>query len=167
MKAVTLYQPWATLIVDGWKTIETRNWRPPEYAIGQRIAIHAGKTLIHGIEIPLRSEIIKAYGTPWHDAMPFGMVLGTAVLKMVRQVARVEGDRAYFGISTTANSVEIDIYGDFSAGRWLWFLEDIQKFERPIPARGRHMLWEFDSNDIPAPSQALSQSGQLSFLISQ
>lgn len=44
MKALTIRQPWATLIALGVKTIETRSWRAPKALIGQRIAIHAGAT---------------------------------------------------------------------------------------------------------------------------
>ena len=43
MRALTLYEPWATLIAEGHKQFETRNWRPPAARIGERIAIHAGK----------------------------------------------------------------------------------------------------------------------------
>ena len=45
MKALTIRQPWATLIALGVKTIETRSWRAPKALIGQRVAIHAGKAL--------------------------------------------------------------------------------------------------------------------------
>jgi len=44
MKAITLHQPWATLIALNVKRIETRSWRAPASLIGQRIAIHAGAT---------------------------------------------------------------------------------------------------------------------------
>jgi hypothetical protein len=43
MKAITLYQPWATWIMLGWKTIETRTRDRFKSLKGQRIAIHAGK----------------------------------------------------------------------------------------------------------------------------
>lgn len=43
MRALTIRQPWATLIALGVKTIETRSWRAPRSLIGQTIAIHAGK----------------------------------------------------------------------------------------------------------------------------
>lgn len=43
MKALTVRQPWASLIALGVKTIETRSWRAPKALIGERIAIHAGK----------------------------------------------------------------------------------------------------------------------------
>ncbi len=42
MKALTVRQPWASLIVLGIKTIETRSWKLPAAMVGQRIAIHAG-----------------------------------------------------------------------------------------------------------------------------
>jgi activating signal cointegrator 1 len=37
MKAISLLQPWATLVVMGVKTIETRSWQTP----------HRGELLIH------------------------------------------------------------------------------------------------------------------------
>ena len=46
MKALTLHQPWASLIAEGPKTVETRSWSAPAWVIGQRIAIHAGKRQI-------------------------------------------------------------------------------------------------------------------------
>ena len=43
MKAITLHEPWATLIACGAKKIETRDWAPPRSLIGERIAIHAAR----------------------------------------------------------------------------------------------------------------------------
>lgn len=45
MKAISLWQPWASLIACGAKPFETRHWAPPGELIGQRIAIHAAKHL--------------------------------------------------------------------------------------------------------------------------
>lgn len=42
MKAVTLHQPWASLVALKVKTIETRSWPCPPSLIGQPLAIHAG-----------------------------------------------------------------------------------------------------------------------------
>ena len=39
MKALTVRQPWASLIALGVKTIETRSWRAPKALIGERIAM--------------------------------------------------------------------------------------------------------------------------------
>ena len=42
MKALTVWQPWATLISLGAKPYEFRGRRPPRSIVGTRIAIHAG-----------------------------------------------------------------------------------------------------------------------------
>jgi hypothetical protein len=41
MKAITIKQPWASLIVHGIKDIENRTWACPEKYIGHRVLIHA------------------------------------------------------------------------------------------------------------------------------
>lgn len=41
LPTITLWQPWASLVTLGIKTIETRSWAAPERLIGQRIGIHA------------------------------------------------------------------------------------------------------------------------------
>lgn len=41
MKAITIKQPWASLIVHGIKDIENRTWTCPKKYIGQRVLIHA------------------------------------------------------------------------------------------------------------------------------
>jgi hypothetical protein len=45
MKAISLWQPWASLIACGAKRFETRSWAPPRDLIGQPIAIHAAKKI--------------------------------------------------------------------------------------------------------------------------
>lgn len=48
MKAISLWQPWASLIACGAKPFETRSWAPPRDMIGQPIAIHAAKKIDKG-----------------------------------------------------------------------------------------------------------------------
>jgi len=48
MKAISLWQPWASLIACGAKVFETRHWAPPRELIGQPIAIHAAKKIDKG-----------------------------------------------------------------------------------------------------------------------
>ena len=42
MMAITVWQPWASLIAMGLKPYEFRGWAPPRAMIGKRIGIHAG-----------------------------------------------------------------------------------------------------------------------------
>ena len=41
MNCISLWQPWATAIALGLKTIETRSWPAPKSAIGHPLAIAA------------------------------------------------------------------------------------------------------------------------------
>ena len=41
MKAISIKQPWASLIVHGIKDVENRTWKCPQKYIGQRVLIHA------------------------------------------------------------------------------------------------------------------------------
>ncbi len=45
MKALSIWQPWASLIMSGHKKIETRSWPAPYSVRGQRIAIASTKTV--------------------------------------------------------------------------------------------------------------------------
>lgn len=118
MKAITLWQPWASLIALGVKTIETRSWGAPRSLIGQRIAIHAAK---RPAKFPdMKRLILETDPDVWNrwfaaglvsergelDFLPYGAVVGTSMLvDCVRMVARdddndddrpilVVGDRA-------------------------------------------------------------------------
>lgn len=59
-RAITLHQPWATLIALGVKTIETRSWSPPASAIGERLLIHAGA------KPPKPGTIVGKWQTSYH-----------------------------------------------------------------------------------------------------
>ena len=39
--------------------------------------------------------------------------------------------------------IPTDEYGDFSLHRWLWFLEDVERFEQPVPATGHQGFWNW------------------------
>lgn len=45
MRALSIQQPWADLILTGGKDVENRSWWPPKWMIGQRFYVHAGKTV--------------------------------------------------------------------------------------------------------------------------
>ena len=44
MKAISIKQPWASLIAHGIKDIENRTWKCPQKYIGQRVLIHASSS---------------------------------------------------------------------------------------------------------------------------
>ena len=147
MKTLTLYQPWASLIAYGVKTIETRSWAPPQGLVGQRIAIHAGKRVERdSLNFGTCKAIEKIYGPEWWRDIPVGVVLCTAVLTEAWRVVSFSG--GYFQTRFSVLGKEdqrarIDPYGDFGWGRWLWFLHDVIPYSSPITAVGRMGLWDW------------------------
>lgn len=147
MRAITLYQPWAQLIIVGAKLIETRSWAPPQWAIGTRIAIHAGKRIVEFPDQPEYREfneaVARLLGTNWVKEVPRGAVVGTALLKGRRQVRTLRD-------LPTGNEL---LFGEYGEGRWLWELDEIEAFDTPIPARGYQGLWTWDRNGTEEGTQ--------------
>lgn len=147
MKALTIWQPWAELIILGHKTMETRGWKP--YYSDRRIAIHAAayKRLPHEIYMEIAAAIgipPERYNGSWlyyieHriPAESFGAVIGTATIGRV-----LTSSEAVKVISLKEMAL-----GDYSPRRYAWELTDVQAFEKPIPARGQQGLWEWDGSE--------------------
>ena len=140
LKALTLHQPWASLIASNHKRIETRSWRPPEGLIGQRIAIHAGK-LQREPDEGLVAAVAACLGSAWRRNLPSGAVIATAKIKSVQ---RIESER-------DVPSGNEALFGDYTPGRWAWHLTDIRVLPKPIPARGYQKLWHWEYPDSVRP----------------
>ncbi len=131
LKAITLHQPWASLIAIGAKTVETRSWRPPEELLGQRIAIHASKQKIALKAGALSQEVDSKLGKDWRSKGIFGAVVATAKLQRVKKINNKKD----------IPSKKKALFGDYALGRWMWELTDIEKVEPPVPARGQRGFW--------------------------
>lgn len=124
MKALTIKQPWASLIMFGGKDIENRDWAAPRSLIGQRIAIHSSKKLDE-MEFEDAVDMCRARGLTWPDIKDEwkegGVILGT-----VRLVACVQKHPSPWFVD------------DFG-----FVLADPQPFKTPIPIRGALGFWEW------------------------
>lgn len=150
MKAITIWQPWATLIMAGAKPYEFRGWPAPRALRGQRIAIHAGSRAVKVAEIRdllirLRSAmswstaLVPEIATPllerWSlspTALPLGAILGTAVLG---QPVRSSEIVHQFG-GPVADSDRIEHCN------WAWPLSEIEVLEPYVPMRGAQGFWD-------------------------
>lgn len=143
MKALSLTQPWATLVAIGAKRIETRSWYT---AYRGRLAIHAAKGFpgwandICGRE-PFRSTLARAGYAP--DNLPRGCVIATCRLTSMKRVAGTglypmdwEWRQPDGGLVTYQPSENELAFGDFSIGRWLWLFADIEPLSVPVTCRG-------------------------------
>lgn len=136
MKALTLTQPWATLVILGVKGWETRSWWPRGIEIGDRIAIHAAKgwtrdDIDFAFDLAARDILPRALHAEPDTDLPRGAVLGTVVFTGYRPtVGMVPGE------------IEA-MLGDYSPGRWAWGLVSPRAFREPIPAKGALGLWDW------------------------
>lgn len=130
MKAISLWQPWASAIAIGVKKIETRGWST---SYRGPLAIHAAKTKDHlaFAQTPLaKAAIIQALKNvgdgritpPW--VWPLGAVVATCTLEDCVSVKWL-GDI----------SAEERLWGNYDPGRFGWMLSNVQWIE-PIPFRG-------------------------------
>lgn len=139
MKALSLWQPWASFIAIGAKPFETRAWSPPLWLIG--IAIHAAKKAVdadnrawareHGIEeLPMGAVVCTAILAGAYRVGPSRVGTG------LRIIAALPGSREMAVISA-------DEFGDYSDGRWAWLLADVARLRQPVPARGAQGFWDW------------------------
>lgn len=166
MKALTLHQPWASLIALGVKTIETRSWstkyRGP-------LAIHAGLKGAQG-ELDLFSCERDGSGyllrgpIAWPYRLPLGAIVATCTLVDVvlidslehdaeapREYERIVDFTLHQGLSHLrrmsggwgiTNVEDQRPFGDFTPGRFAWLLADVVRTE--TPAKGKQGLWNWD-----------------------
>ena len=73
LPAITLHQPWASLVAHGIKNVETRSWPPPHGIIGKRIAIHAGRTVVLNPDHETVAAIADIYGAGQWCQIPTGI----------------------------------------------------------------------------------------------
>lgn len=123
MRALSLIEPWATLIKEGRKTIETRSW-PSTYR--GPLAIHASKT--------------KPDRVACHEfgLYPDGMYPGTVVC-----IVEMTGCFKFDMFSLARIPAREIPYGDYSRGRYGFNLQLLHVLENPIPAKGSLSIWEW------------------------
>ena len=142
VKALTMTQPWASLVAIGENTIETRSWstryRGP-------LAIHAAKGFPADARALCRRqpyrEVVARHGYASADDLPLGCVIAVAILEDVlafdRSSLRGVRERARRG---ELPEHEAD-FGDFSPGRFGFVLRDVRRLAVPVPVRGMLGLW--------------------------
>lgn len=169
MKALTLTQPWATLVAIGAKRIETRSWST---SYRGPIAIHAAKGFP-------REDRQECFRSPFREALlggqirtvallPRGAVVATARLVDVLPIVGSQLPRGVKCVGLDDEGIvrgwapsemagqpmhvgeiqEVEheaAFGDYTPGRFGWLLADVVKLPEPIPARGSLGLWDWVS----------------------
>jgi len=145
MKAITILQPWASLIACGAKKIETRSWATKYRG---KIAIHAGQGKQY-MEFSKREPIfsclwnkeqIKMQLKERRDSLPYGAVI--AIADLVDCVEINESHEYYLKLHLEDGTNKEYAFGDYTLGRYAWLLENIQAI-KPVPAKGMQRIWNW------------------------
>lgn len=124
MKAITIRQPWASLICSGMKDIENRSWRTN---FRGRVLIHAAVSHGKKFRASLTDEQMKAaFSTIAEECMlkniPFGAIIGSVEI-----------------IDCTQNHPSIWA----EKGVWNWILANAELFPQAIPYKGKLSFWDY------------------------
>lgn len=152
MKAITLWQPWASLVAIGIKTIETRSWGVPHRG---PLAIHAAKRWDEEIaeacrqameELKKHGELLLRPECKLSGLLKFGGTLGCIVAVTLLVDCRQ--------MRKAPDAIEA-AFGNFGPGRWGWMLDGVEPVLPPVPCRGMQGLWDVPEEiaaRLPAPS---------------
>lgn len=126
MKVLTIKQPWATLIMQGYKRFEFRS-RQTKYR--GDLLIHAGK----GID----KEATKRLAKYIPKDLPAGKILGK--VKLVNCIKCDDN----FKEKCLKENKDIHAKSTFIE-KYAWQLEDVEVLNKPIEAKGKLSLWEYE-----------------------
>jgi hypothetical protein len=147
VKALSLWQPWATAIARGAKKIETRGWATK----------YRGPLLIHAARTKVGLDVVRAEPLLWaavlapvppqtivsaFQALPFGALVARCELVDCVSTNDVETLRAAcrrLGEKYSPHEREL---GNYDRGRWAWLLRDIRPLAEPVPMRAFQGLFE-------------------------
>lgn len=140
MKAISLWQPWASLMAAGYKSIETRSWEPRGLRSGQLVAIHAAKRWTRAerelcAEMPFNHSLTlaKVRGLWDFNNPPLGCVVAIARFE---RVAPTQG-----GVFEEISWEEYE-FGNFAPGRFGWIFSEVRALQ-PIPLRGAQGIFDW------------------------
>lgn len=125
MKVLTIKEPWATLIIEGYKKFEFRSWKTN----------YRGKILIHS-GLSLEKDMVerfKDYNLTYNP----GYIIGEAEITDCIKV-----DEKFNQELRKINPI---VYGRSNhAENYAWKLENIKKYDKPISCKGKLGLWNYE-----------------------
>jgi len=127
MRALTVSQPFASMIADGEKWVENRKWcsflRGP-------LAIHAGK----GTQYLSKKELLE---------YPSGIL---AVVNLVECVFlnSIRDLNHTYDLNNTGLTIGEILKHKHTEGPWCWILNEVFKLDEPIKCSGALGLWDWE-----------------------
>ncbi len=131
MKVISIKEPWASLIKEGIKQIETRSW-PTKYR--GELYIHTSKKVltkneqyIYKSQLALLESVDLKYGNIIAKCNLVDCKLMTEKL-----ISEIQKDNIEY------------LCGEYKVGNYAWYLESIVKLEKPILTKGQLGIWNYE-----------------------
>lgn len=147
-RALTLWEPWATLLVAGIKHFETRDWdtsfRGPLLITASKPSSESRRVFHAQMSEPVTVRALEAAGV-WP-------VQGPALVGIVDLASTFR-----MGRKTPVSELERHL-GNWTPGRFAWHVERPVRFASQVECRGRQGLW------VPEPELVLEAQRNLRLL---
>lgn len=125
MKTLTIKEPWATLIIEGYKSYEFRSWKTN----------YRGKILIHA-GLSLEKDSKKRF-EDYNLTYQMGNIIGEAEL--------VDCIKVDDKLQDELSNINPLVYAKTShKGEYAWKLENIKKYDKKIRVKGKLGLWNYE-----------------------
>ena len=124
MKVLTIKEPWASLIINGYKKYEFRSWKT---SYRGKILIHAGKSL--------EKEMLKKLNNYNLECIS-GAIIGEAEI--------VDCILVNTQLDNELRNIDSIVYGNNHIGSYAWKLENVKKYNKPIYINGKLGLWNYE-----------------------
>jgi hypothetical protein len=142
MKIISLLQPWATLLVQGHKRVETRSWNTKYRG---PIFIHASGTLNKKTEgmtpferASSNDHFIRCVTRPY--MMEFGKIIGMVNIDECLKIHRTYAPPQEYLEMLTPQELA---FGNYEVDRYMWFCSGAVEFKRPMPFKGERGVRDF------------------------
>lgn len=133
MKVLSITEPWATLIKENIKKIETRSWK----------TLYRGELYIHASSTKMAKET-KGNKELMNLIKNKDLNFGTIICKC-QLVDCIYMDEKF--LKEVKTNHQEYICGEYSLGRYAWILKNIEVLDHPIKVKGHLGLWNYSSND--------------------
>jgi activating signal cointegrator 1 len=135
---LSIWQPYASLAVHGFKEFETRSYPISKALLGQRIGIASTKRITAAQRALLRNETFHRFycqtNLPELKDLSHGCLIGTVVVRDCWKIAQCHLE----GVGGREKA-----FGDWAPGRYAWFLVEPEILAEPIPVRGQQRMWRW------------------------
>ena len=127
MKALTIKEPWASLIINGYKKYEFRSWKTKYRG---KILIHAGMNTEKDAKEKFKEYNLDYYkgAIIWETIITDCILVDTKFNEELRKINPL-------------------VYVNNHTGIYAWKLNNIKKYDKPIYIKGKLGLWNYEEGD--------------------